>query len=99
MIFKDYEEINEVIIPPKKDIRYKRYEFVKFYKVQDERVMSTKLDKIFIKNGKIHANLPRYQRGRAMKENQNIRTRRYEPDLKKVFTRLGETNIFLATHN
>lgn len=42
LIFKDYEEINEVIIPRKNDIRGKIYGFVKFYKVQDEKVMSTK---------------------------------------------------------
>ncbi|CAI8614976.1 unnamed protein product [Vicia faba] len=61
-IFKENGEIDEVIIPPKRDKRGKRFGFVRFFNVADERLMVIKLDNIIIGTKKIHANLPRFNR-------------------------------------
>ncbi|XP_058775700.1 uncharacterized protein LOC131649953 [Vicia villosa] len=62
-IFADFGLVVEVVIPPKRDKRGKRYGFVRFRKVRDARLLEAELDNICIKDKKIHANVPRFQRG------------------------------------
>ncbi|XP_058757254.1 uncharacterized protein LOC131630495 [Vicia villosa] len=61
-IFQSYGDIDEVIIPNKRDRRGMRYGFVRFFGVSDSEFLATKLDNIFLENKKIFVNLPRFQR-------------------------------------
>ncbi|XP_058727198.1 uncharacterized protein LOC131598634 [Vicia villosa] len=61
-IFKDFGDIDEVFIPMRKDKRGKWYGFVRFFNMEEARLMAIKLDNIFIGSRKIHANLPRFDR-------------------------------------
>lgn len=40
----------------------KRYDFVRFFNMGDERMMKTKLDNIFLDGRKIFANIPKFGR-------------------------------------
>ncbi|XP_058739184.1 uncharacterized protein LOC131611080 [Vicia villosa] len=61
-IFRDFGAVDEVVIPPKRDVRGKRYGFVRFFTVKEPERLAIKLDNIFIDGRKIHANLPKYSR-------------------------------------
>ncbi|XP_058758209.1 uncharacterized protein LOC131631431 [Vicia villosa] len=61
-IFKDYGEIDEVIIPPRRDRRGKKFGFARFFNVTDTKMMAIRLDNIIIGSRKIHTNLPRFSR-------------------------------------
>lgn len=60
--FKGFEEIDEVIIPPRRDKRGRRFSFVCFYNVEDARLLATKMDNVMLDGRKIYANVPRFQR-------------------------------------
>lgn len=62
-IFKEYGIVIKVFIPARRDKRGKWYGFVRYIKVNDERLMVAKLDNIQIKGRKIFANVPRFKRG------------------------------------
>lgn len=51
-------EIHEVIITSKRDIIGHHYGFVRFFEVHDESLLVIKFDNLFIRNKKLHANLP-----------------------------------------
>lgn len=53
--------MDEVIIPPKRDDRGKRYGFAGFFEVQNAEVLTVELDNIFIGRRKLHVNLPKYE--------------------------------------
>lgn len=59
---KDFRLVVEVVIPPKRDKI-----FIK-WKVENERGLAVKLDNILIKGKMIFANIPRFQRGRHVKQ-------------------------------
>lgn len=59
-VLKDTGDIDKVIIPPKRDKRGNKYNFVRFFNVRDERSMATKLDNTFIEGRKLFYNLPRF---------------------------------------
>ena len=61
-IFMDYGDVVEVIIPPKRDRRGKKYGFISFNGVRDERSLVLQIDNICIDGKKVHANVPRFQR-------------------------------------
>ncbi|XP_058741575.1 uncharacterized protein LOC131613953 [Vicia villosa] len=61
-IFKGYRLVAEVAIPPKRDKKERRYGFVRFRKMSNERDLATKLDNIFIRGRKLYANIPRFNR-------------------------------------
>ena len=46
--FKDLGDIDEVFIPPKRDKVGRRYGFVRYFNVADERLMATKLDNVIL---------------------------------------------------
>lgn len=60
-IFKDFGDINEVVILLKKDRRGKRYKFVIFFNVEDERMLAVKLDNIIIGKHKIYTNISKFK--------------------------------------
>lgn len=60
--FKELGEIAEVIIPPRRDRKGRRYGFVLYTIVSDEMLLATKLDNIILDGRKIFANIPRFQR-------------------------------------
>lgn len=60
--FQGFEEVYEVVIPSKRDIRGKRYGSVCFFDVINKDILATKLDNIFIEGRNIHANVPKFQR-------------------------------------
>lgn len=55
--FKDIGEIVDVIIPHKKDRRGRRYGFVQYTNVTDEKLLTTKLDNIIFEGRKLFANI------------------------------------------
>lgn len=59
---KEIGEIDEVVIPPERNRRGKRYRFACFFNVVDEKLMAIKLDSIVLEGRKLFANLPRFQR-------------------------------------
>ncbi|XP_058783455.1 uncharacterized protein LOC131658143 [Vicia villosa] len=61
--FKDLGDIDEVYIPNKRTLRGKRYGFVRFFNVADEKMLETKLDNLFLDGKKIFANIPKFGRG------------------------------------
>lgn len=50
-------------LPPMRNKRGKRYGFVRFRNVEDDRLMYVALGNIFIKGCKIYANILRFKRG------------------------------------
>ncbi|XP_058776600.1 uncharacterized protein LOC131650917 [Vicia villosa] len=62
-VFVKYGDIDEMVIPLKKDIRSNIYGFVRYFDVEGERLMAIKLDNIFMEERKIRANIPRFNRG------------------------------------
>ncbi|CAK8576877.1 unnamed protein product [Lathyrus sativus] len=60
-VFKSFGLVVEVVIPPRRDKCSKRYGFVRFRKVENERIMAVKLNNIIIQGKKIYANVPRFQ--------------------------------------
>ncbi|XP_058732712.1 uncharacterized protein LOC131604256 [Vicia villosa] len=65
--FKNLGEIEEVVIPPRKDKFGRRFGFVCFLNVKDEELLATKLDNIVLDDRKIFANLPRFSRSNLAK--------------------------------
>ncbi|KAI5403769.1 hypothetical protein KIW84_051070 [Lathyrus oleraceus] len=61
-VFSRFGEVDEVVIPMKKDVRGKRYGFVRFFNVADSTRMACKLDNIFVENVKLQVNIPRFSR-------------------------------------
>ncbi|CAK8562136.1 unnamed protein product [Lathyrus sativus] len=61
-IFKDYGLISEVFIPAKRDKRERRYGFVRFWKVSEDKPLAAKLDSIPIEWKKIYTNILRFKR-------------------------------------
>lgn len=66
-VFKEYGNVDEVIIPPKKDVRGKRYGFVRFFDMGEAEFLAKRLDSIFIGRRKLHVNIPKHNR-RSVKE-------------------------------
>ncbi|XP_058775246.1 uncharacterized protein LOC131649501 [Vicia villosa] len=60
--FKDMRDIDEVVIPSKRDKFGRRYGFVRFFNVEDEKLLGIKLDSLILEGRKLHANPPRFQR-------------------------------------
>lgn len=60
--FKEIGDIEEIVILGKKDWRGKKYGFVRFGEVVDERVAETKLNNIWLNGRKISANISKYKR-------------------------------------
>lgn len=60
--FEEFGEVDEVIIPPKIDIRGKRFGFVRFFNMENASFLATKLDNIFIGSRKLHVNVPKHER-------------------------------------
>lgn len=65
--FQTFWGIDEVVIPSKRDIRGKRYGFVRFFEVRDEDNLEVKLDNIIIVRRKIFINVMRFQRNNPRK--------------------------------
>ncbi|KAI5434218.1 hypothetical protein KIW84_021184 [Lathyrus oleraceus] len=61
-VFSRFGEVDEVVIPMKKDVRGKRYGFVRFFNVIDSRRLVCKLDNIFVEDVKLQVNIPRFSR-------------------------------------
>lgn len=61
-VFEKYSEVDEVVIPAKKDIRGNRYGFVCFFDVEYKRLLAIKLDSIYLEERKIRVNVPRFSR-------------------------------------
>ncbi|XP_058759070.1 uncharacterized protein LOC131632317 [Vicia villosa] len=68
--FKDLREIDEVVIPPKRDRNGRRYGFVHFLNVKDVNLLAIKMDNVVSERGKLFANFSRFERG--SKENTRI---------------------------
>ncbi|XP_058739160.1 uncharacterized protein LOC131611050 [Vicia villosa] len=62
-LFSCVGETVEVVIPSKRNKFGKRFGFVRFKGVKDEKLLAIKLDNIIIDGKKIHVNQPRFVRG------------------------------------
>lgn len=62
LLFKEFKEIDEVVIPPRSDKRGKKYGYVHFFNVSGERNLVLKLDNLIMEGRKFFANLPRFVR-------------------------------------
>lgn len=80
--FKELGEIDEIVISSKSDWRGKKYGFVKFVKMVDERMVEAKLNNIWMDGRKIITNISKYKR-RAVANPSN-----FHGDLKKVAFRV-----------
>lgn len=65
--FKALGNIEEVIIPKKRDVRGRRYSFVIFIEVRDARRLTMKMDSMFLEGRKLFANLPKFSMEGGMK--------------------------------
>ncbi|XP_058724741.1 uncharacterized protein LOC131596144 [Vicia villosa] len=70
---KDFGSIEEIVIPPKKDWRGTRYGFVRFFNVEDARILETKLDNVWLGEKKISANITKYNRKEVSRKNDSGR--------------------------
>ncbi|XP_058768565.1 uncharacterized protein LOC131642306 [Vicia villosa] len=61
-VFSRFGAVNKVIITAKRDVRGKRYGFVRFFDVKDPRILACKLDNVFLEEVKLQVNLPRFSR-------------------------------------
>lgn len=61
-VFKPLGNIEEVIILKKRDIRGRRYRFVRFFDVRDLTRLAMKMDNMFLEGMKLFANLPNFAR-------------------------------------
>lgn len=60
-VFKVFGDIDdEVVIPSVRYIIGRRFGFMRFFDVNNDRVLVTKLDKIFLGKHKLFINLPRF---------------------------------------
>lgn len=59
---KEFGDLEEVFIPPRRDRRRKRYGFARFQNVKDGKMLAIKLDNIVLEGRKLYSNLPRFQR-------------------------------------
>lgn len=66
--FKELREIEEVVIPPRKDKFGRRYIIVRFLNVKYENLLATKLNNIVLYGRKLFDNLPRFQRVKVAQE-------------------------------
>ncbi|XP_058776839.1 uncharacterized protein LOC131651188 [Vicia villosa] len=66
-VFKDFGEIDEVIIPKRRNKKGKKFGFVRFFDVREADVLATKLDNIFIGGSKLFVNLPRFDRRKEVR--------------------------------
>ncbi|MCI27027.1 RNA-binding protein 25-like, partial [Trifolium medium] len=64
-VFQKYGNIQEVVIPAKRNKLGRRFGFARFVHVHDEERFGTELDNIIIGRDKIFANLSRFQRRRG----------------------------------
>lgn len=69
--FKELGVIEEIVIPAKKDWRRKKYGFVRFVNVYEERAVETKLNNIWLNGKKIIDNLLKYKRKELTKPSRN----------------------------
>lgn len=61
-LLKEHGCLKEVVIPPKRNALGKVFGFARFSDVEDQCILATRMDCIFIGKNKIHANLPKFQR-------------------------------------
>ncbi|KAI5429105.1 hypothetical protein KIW84_033919 [Lathyrus oleraceus] len=61
-LLKEHGCLKEVVIPPKRNALGKIFGFARFSDAEDQRILATRMDFIFIGKNKIHANLPKFQR-------------------------------------
>lgn len=59
---KEFGDLEEVVIPPKRDIRGRRYGFTRFLNVTNKKLFAIKLDIVMLEGRKLFANIPRFQR-------------------------------------
>ncbi|XP_058734228.1 uncharacterized protein LOC131605958 [Vicia villosa] len=62
MEFKELGMIEEIVIPPKRDWRGKRFGFVRFINASDEKNLETKMDNVWLDGVKLKANISKIKR-------------------------------------
>lgn len=62
LLFKEFGEIDVVVIPSKWDKWGRKYGFVHFFNIRDARNLILKLDNFIIEGMNLFINLPRFQR-------------------------------------
>lgn len=67
-VFKKCGEVDKVVIPYERDVWGKRYGFVWFFKVEDERRLAVELNNIFLRDRTLHMNVLRFSRNKHGEE-------------------------------
>lgn len=71
-VFGEHGEVDEVIIPGRRDKYGKRFSFVRFFDVLEEECLAVKLVNILIGDQKLFVNIPRFQRGKKVQEGERV---------------------------
>lgn len=58
---KEFGELEEIVIPPRRDKNGRRYGFTRFLNVSGENMMEIKLDNLVLEGRKLFSNLPGFQ--------------------------------------
>ncbi|CAI8614642.1 unnamed protein product [Vicia faba] len=84
-VFTDFGEINEVIIPPKRDKRERKYRFVRFFNVRDERTLTKKLDNTLLMAERSLPTYPNFKENRLLVTKGNV----------LLYSKRGQPTIYL----
>ena len=74
--FKKWGDIREIFISKQRNKNGRRYYFVRFKGIEDERKLESQLDNVVIGGLKLYVNLPRY--GRQKGEKKTIEVKQYQ---------------------
>ncbi|CAK8535026.1 unnamed protein product [Lathyrus sativus] len=97
-----FGDIDEVVILNKRDVRGKRYDFVRFFNVENVRILAMKLENIFIGKKKLFVNIPRFQRkqgGGPIREKARDREDAYDKREFSIKTIFGEHRSYTNVVN
>ncbi|KAL2993248.1 hypothetical protein AAZX31_10G099200 [Glycine max] len=70
--FKKWGDVREIFISKQRNKNGRRYDFVRFKGVEDERKLESQLDSVVIGGLKLYVNLPRYGRQRGEKKTTEV---------------------------
>lgn len=63
VVFREFGDVDEVIVPGSRDKYGKRFDFVRFFEVSDPVLLTVKLDNNYLGEKKLFVNIPCFQRG------------------------------------
>ncbi|XP_057419154.1 uncharacterized protein LOC130713399 [Lotus japonicus] len=83
-VFKLYGDVDEVVIPAKRNKEGLRFGFARFWDVMDPKQMERKLDNIIIGCNKLYVNLPRFKKEETNRESGRMDVQATKADRGKI---------------